>query len=181
MKRIELIRHGPVINPEKRIYGWNDIPLSEPPEKILDVISKETINKTSIVITSDLQRCRTAADCLANFYNLPILITDQIREQSFGDWENMTWNEVKSDYPYEWQRFFEDWVHKRPPNGDSFMDVYQRVIRFLEKRRFYPNNEIWITHAGTIRAILTHVQNKSLFNVFDMDCAYYQSDTTYFD
>ncbi len=173
MKRVQLIRHGPVHNPEKRIYGWSDIPLSEPAENIIDVISNETLDGFSILITSDLQRCLNAAEALADCSGLPILITDRLREQSFGDWEGMTWDEVKTQYPKEWKQFFQDWIHARPPYGESFIEVSQRVIRFREERNSQPENEIWITHAGPIRAIVSHINNISLINAFDIECPFY--------
>lgn len=95
MKSICLLRHGPVVNPENRIYGWRDVELRDPPERILDVVSPNRIQRVTAIVTSDLQRCRSAAECLAIRYGIPLIVSDCIREQSFGDWEGMTWNEVK--------------------------------------------------------------------------------------
>ncbi len=176
---ITLVRHGPIKNSQKRIYGWSDIELSEPAATIGKYIPPALIERASMIVTSDLNRCLLAGEYLAETFSRPLIVTEQIREQSFGDWEGMTWDEVKESHPKQWRCFFDDWVYTKPPNGESFLEMSQRVVKFFKTRKPCKEIDLWITHAGPIRAILCATSNITLKRAFAFQCPFYGSKTVF--
>ena len=173
MKTIHLVRHGQVLNPERRIYGLSDIELLDPHKQILKVLPLESLRDVSVIVSSDLRRCRSSAECLAHHLNIPLIITEQLREQSFGDWEGLTWDEVRNMDVIRWECFFSDWINERPPGGESFSDMAKRILDYYRQRENKPGTELWITHAGPIRVVLCYAADKQLSTAFDYECPFY--------
>ena len=53
------------------------------------------------IYSSDLQRTRKSAQCIANKHGLEPITLPELRELSFGSWEGMSFTEVEATYPGE--------------------------------------------------------------------------------
>ena len=87
------------------------------------------------------------------------MLENNLVEQNFGDWSgkkiSKIWkiinkNEDKHNFSFISPEF-------SPPNGESFLEQSKRVKIWLKKLKLKAGQSILIiTHAGTIRAILSH-------------------------
>ena len=71
-------------------------------------------------------------------------------ELHFGDWEILTWDDIPRDTFDLWAH---DYANLAPPNGESFSQLLQRGVHFLEEiLTHYPIGNIAIvTHGVMIR------------------------------
>ena len=83
---------------------------------------------------------------------------------NFGDFENQKWDKIDSLLFSGWA---DDFVNNVPPNGESFLALYNRGIAFLEDAQTQQSSTVAIvTHAGIIRCLIGHVLGLPLENVF---------------
>ncbi|MEI4768937.1 histidine phosphatase family protein [Psychrobacillus sp. FJAT-51614] len=143
---ITLIRHLPTQgNQEKKYIGWSDEPiLAGMKTKILSQEIKQ-------VVGSDLLRCRQTAKQL--FKEIPYIVNEKLRECSFGDWEEKTYNKLKEDSLY--QAWLNSPRQLAPPNGESLEKMEERVLEGFYHVVNEFENPVIITHGGPIRFLLT--------------------------
>ena len=150
------IRHAPVINPDGWIYGQSDLEADLSNEYQFDLLA-EQLPDDAIWITTTLQRARKTAGKLAGNISPKTIVSeeDSLREQAFGDWEKVRWNEIPAQ---ESEAYWQDPARNRMPNGESFTDVVSRVSATVEKLNndHSGGNIIAVAHAGSIRAAICH-------------------------
>lgn len=160
---VYLIRHTSVDIPSGICYGRTDVPLAVTFMKECIPIMQH-LPVISTVYSSPLQRCTLLADQLTSDY----IIDPSLQEYNFGEWEMQSWDAIKqSAIASKW---FADFVHQRPPNGDTYEELQSRIIRFW-KDIIMPQAEkrlplAIITHAGIIRALLSHLLHIPLEHSF---------------
>ena len=183
-----LLRHTkPDIQPNI-CYGWTDLDLDPlfKTEHLPAVLSKFENSRKQNLITegkklefqkiysSPLQRCRILATevAIAVGYQKEIIESDLLKEINFGDWEMKSWDEIYS-YP-QGKRWFDNYMNERTPNGESFMDLEERLRRFLaEIGDESKNNDVLVvTHAGAIRAIMLILGRIKRTEIFETKLAY---------
>lgn len=84
------------------------------------------------------------------------LLEPAFSEQSFGEWEPVSWDKIEQDDPVSYARYWKDPVGEIPPAGESFHQLYTRVAQGIETHNAdYTGQDIVVTsHAGPIRAAL---------------------------
>ena len=155
--KLFLIRHAPV----KEITGFFS---QHNPDAI---IKKNKIKKLATCLpdhcnwyVSPLKRTIQTAEALSRYKQYSkIIIENNLVEQSFGDWSGKKISEIwklinknkdKHNFSFISPEF-------SPPNGESFLEQSKRVEIWLKKLKLKAGESILIiTHAGTIRAILSH-------------------------
>ena len=167
--KITLIRHTSLQVASGVCYGQSDIEVAN------TFASEVTLTKSKIkdisfdaVYTSPLQRCAKLAQAL----NLQNTIHDQrLMELHFGDWEMCAWDDIPREIFDVWAH---DYANKSPPNGETFMQLQQRGLSFLDEvlSRHLNENIAVITHGGMIRALLAHVLNMELKGLFRFNIDY---------
>lgn len=165
---VELIRHGEPVG-GRRYRGTTDDPLSEEGWRQME---KATLagGPWQRIITSPLRRCREFAVVLGRRCCVPVIEDARLREQGFGVWEGCTPEELRREDSGQLQRFYADPISHAPQGAeplDVFLDrVGQAWFEILAR---HPGERLLVIgHAGTIRAIISHVLNvppKSLFRV----------------
>src|SRR5262249_60280191 len=79
-----------------------------------------------------------------------------LAEQSFGEWQGLTYDELRHSRGGAFHRFWHAPAHERAPGGESFLDMLDRVGRTVHRliaaRR--GRDIIAVAHGGTIRAAL---------------------------
>ena len=150
------IRHAPVINPEGKLYGQLDINVDLSDSEKFEALAGVLPDKAEWVTTS-LTRAKKTADLLSEIVMLdaPAIEIDNFLEQSFGDWEGSSWDDIT---PSASKAFWKDPANNRIPNGESFADVVKRVSPEVEglNNQYTGKDIIAVTHTGSIRAAIAH-------------------------
>jgi probable phosphoglycerate mutase len=100
---------------------------------------------------------------------LPLQVSPELREISLGDWEGVSFREIKERFPEEYEARGRDLENWRPPGGESFADCRKRVLPSLQKiLSVSQGNVLLVGHAGVNRTILCGalgIPIKSLMNI----------------
>ncbi|MBR0499457.1 MAG: alpha-ribazole phosphatase family protein [Bacteroidales bacterium] len=142
-----LIRHTAVDVPTGTCYGQTDVPLkpSFEEEAAITKAALEAFGPIDHAFTSPLSRCtRLAAFCgYADAERDP-----RILEIDFGEWEMMLFDDITDPHLQEW---YADHINTPVTGGESFMQQYQRVSRFLDELKEKPWNRVAVfAHGGVL-------------------------------
>ena len=153
-----LIRHAPVDNPEKRIYGASDKSANTSDTTAFQKLAQRLPRK-GIAITSHLRRTQQTLDALVSS-GLEIseqIIENRLGEQDFGDWTGKTYEEIRFLFGDDYDKFWITPAKEKPPNGENFIEVINRVKECILEctQKFKGRDVICISHGGVIRAALT--------------------------
>ncbi len=150
------VRHPEVETP-RSIVGQRDVRLSDRGRAQIDALIA-ALPAASRVITSDLSRCLEVANRLGS----PV-VDARWREQSFGEWEGRTWDDVDG------RDYLEHWLTAAPPGGESIAQVRARVAEALAE---VDHEAIVVTHAGPIRCVLSLTRGITLEQAFAIPVEY---------
>ena len=167
---IYLVRHTTPDIEKGICYGQADIGVGEGFEKekatILEKLPFKTMNTTTKIYSSPLQRCKL----LATSFGQPVLYDERLKELDFGNWELQPWNAIAKVDIDPWM---EDFVNVRVTNGESYIDLEKRVLAFFEEVVTQKQDKlIIVTHAGVIRALLANITNTALKDSFSISLSY---------
>lgn len=173
--KITFIRHTSLNIESHLCYGQTDVDVSLSFDREQKTL-KAKLDKYvfDAIYSSPLQRCVKLAHAL----NIGDPIQDhRLKELHFGDWEMKSWDDIPREHFNSW---IKDYANLAPPNGETFYDLQQRGIAFLNDMKETHRNEhiAVVSHGGMIRAVLAHALDiplKSLFR-FNID---YASITTF--
>jgi broad specificity phosphatase PhoE len=166
---IYLIRHGE--DDENYIGGWSD--------KDLTVDGINQVNKTvkyivdnnleiNNIITSDIKRAETTASIISKQLDINYISDSSLRELNKGDL-----NGLDKNLSYEKYSEYIDGkvtIETKYPNGESMMDLYNRV-KDLYKKISKKDKLLIVTHRGVINMLYFILNNrlpdinKTQFNV----------------
>jgi len=164
---IYLVRHTSTILPKTFCYGQLDVELQKPYFMQFETILQQLPKDINTLYSSPLSRCKKLADYIVEKNKIEKLyFDDRLKELNFGSWEGKEWDNIS---PPELNIWMENFVKISTPNGESFTDLYNRSIAFLESIKSTTNTVI-ITHAGVIRSMLCYVNKKPLANAFNFSC-----------
>ncbi len=159
MTELIMIRHGETDINKKHLYcGWNEAGLNDrgmkEAERLRDVLAEEKID---IIYSSDLRRSLHTAEIINSVHSVSIIPSYGLRELNFGQWQDISFEEISSLYPEEYKKWIENWLSYRIPDGESMIDFYERVTQtsdeIIETNK---NSKILIvTHSGPIRCIMS--------------------------
>lgn len=144
---IVLIRHTSVDVPQGTCYGQTDVPVKTTFEQEAAETKKnlEPLGPFDKVYCSPLTRCVK----LATYCGYPDAERDnRIKELNFGAWEMQKFDEIKDPRMQEW---FDDYLNVPVTDGESFMQLYQRVAAFLDEVRQKPYERVAVfAHGGVL-------------------------------
>ncbi len=150
-----LLRHGePKI--KNSLLGKTDARLTPLGWKQLYASMKSTSGVTKI-ISSSLLRCSEFAKEWASGKQLPIEINDDLQECNFGEWDGISFEQIKQNDPENLSRFLVEPASFTPPGGEALID-FQRRIRRVTEEILNQNAEekiLIVTHAGVIRCLIS--------------------------
>lgn len=156
--RIYLVRHGEIAGSgEFRYNGQSEVPLTPRGMEQYRALSgrlKEA--PVAACYTSDLSRCMLGADILCAERGIRPIPRPELRELSFGEWEGLTWTELKERFPEEWRARMDDFVNVRPPGGENLLDLRERVLPVIREivERHRGEQALVVAHGGVNRIVL---------------------------
>jgi broad specificity phosphatase PhoE len=155
---VHLYRHGPVDTGGRRLaYGHTDVPLSRAGKRAHAalVAHARTLPRPDGILSSDLSRCRALAEALAETLDVPLRIEPALREQHMGDWEGRAWGDLSAADSAGIHAYWDDYANIAPPNGESLVDVRDRVRAFWQGAPELTGKRwIVVTHIGVIRCLM---------------------------
>jgi len=171
MITVYLIRHGEVQGnkegPEQTYAGRTDFPLTPQGHQqaaALEMALREI--DLDAIYCSSLQRTRQTAEAVAVAHGLEIVQDAAWDELDYGDWEELTVTQIEAGWGDLWQQRQADPVYVRPPHGENYEDVWQRLqpawIKLLES---HTDQAVAVfAHKGTIRILLAALLGMPLEN-----------------
>jgi probable phosphoglycerate mutase len=183
---IFLLRHGQIKGYDtKRFIGNTDVSLDHTgiEQALLWKESFASIHFNT-VYSSSLQRCLYTAQTICP--NQKIKTDHRINEINMGDWDGNTFAQIKKLKPEEFKKRGEQIFQFKPPNGESFKDLSDRVLPFfrelidnqehpnIKKTPDTPPNILIVTHAGVIRVLFCHLLGMNSDDLFKIKLGYAQ-------
>lgn len=167
---IYLLRHGEteVETPPKRYIGQTDVPLSVKGRAQARWWARHLSGQFfEGLYGSDLKRVRETVEILTANQQIPIHLKPELREIHLGQWEGKTFTSVRRRFPSEFEARGLDFAGYRPPEGENFMDLQERVMPiFQDIVRAAGGNVLIVGHAGVNRVILCHVLGMPINHLF---------------
>jgi len=147
--KLLLIRHTAVTGTDGLCYGRTDVKLAASFAAEAAAVRAALPPPPWTVYASPALRCRL----LAATFAAPVTVDPRLGEVDFGDWDGRAWDDLPRAALDGWCT---DFVHARPPGGESFTDLIARAEDFVadSARRHAGGRVLAVTHAGVIRALL---------------------------
>ncbi len=149
------VRHAPVTINNGCIYGQFDLSCDTGDRAAFARLA-QSLPRDAVWVVSNLCRTHeTAAAIKAEGLAGPdAIIVPEFAEQHFGAWQGRSYASLAGRAQEEYHQFWLAPAHHRPPGGESFDDLVQRVRRAIVQlnRDFAGRDIIAVAHGGTIRA-----------------------------
>ncbi len=161
MVRWLLVRHGETAwNAEGRVQGQTDTPMSERGRKQAEALGERLAGqKIDAAYASDLVRAWETARLALKGCSLEPQPAPLLRERSWGEWEGMTFAEVRKRFPDRYAAL-RDSVDVSPPGGESVLDLMYRTSDFVKGLEGLHGREdtlLVVGHGGCLNALLMNL------------------------
>jgi ribonuclease H / adenosylcobalamin/alpha-ribazole phosphatase len=158
--RMILVRHGSTaLTAQGRYSGRVDVPLSSSGVTEAAAVAGRLpalASSVDAIVSSPLVRCVDTARAIGDaFGGIPVETDDDLIECDFGDFEGMTFGEVRERYPAE----LDAWLGSTavpPPGGESFQVVSLRVRRAVKRMlaSYTGKTIVVVSHVTPIKMVL---------------------------
>ncbi len=176
MPVLYLLRHGCIETPDPKCFlGQLDVALSQKGLQQAEFWGKALSDVSfSSIWSSDLNRTLKTAEMIATYTHAPIFQVKELREIGLGQWDGQPMTAIQHRFPKLWEERGANMDRFRPPGGESFMDLHDRVVPFFHQCILaqISGNSLIVTHAGVIRVLLCHVLQVPIANVFSIPSRY---------
>jgi len=172
--KLILVRHGETEENIKKIIQGQSLhgKLSskgiEQSKKIAEDLKQRRID---IIYSSDLKRASNTSKIIAKFHkDSPLILTEELRERNWGEFEGKTKGEVGWDkISHKYHKGFE-----KPKNGEDLNEFHQRVKNFLDKIKMkHPSQTILVVcHKNFIRNLIGIIKQKKVVETYDFGFVY---------
>lgn len=157
--RIYLIRHGQVNGYRTfPVYGHTDVALTEVGMLQMERVAQRLRHtEPAAIYSSDLQRAAKGAQAIASYHDVPLYALKELREMRFGDWEGLTIQGIRDQFPDELLKRSENILQYRAPgNAESIADLFDRIDRAFERiqKEQEGRDVVIVAHGGVNRVIL---------------------------
>lgn len=125
--------------------------------------------------TSDLSRAVQTAYIIGRFLNCNNIKKEKLlRERNFGIWEGKTLDEIKERWKEDFERWKKDPLNFYPPEGESTLELKERVEKVLKeiKEKHRGETVCIVAHGGVNRVIICSFLGLSLKNIFSIEQDY---------
>lgn len=165
--RLVFIRHGETDwNFEGRLQGQQDIPLNargraqaaQAGRRLAKIVGAGRLSAGELpFVASPLARTRETMEIARGAIGLPprdYAVDPRLMELTFGDWEGLTWPQVKARAPEaaSW-REGDKWNYT-PPGGESYAMLEERLSPWLDE---VDRDLVAVSHGGVARVLMALV------------------------
>lgn len=172
--RLYLVRHGEVVN--HGVYnGHTDVDITPRGVKQMESLrDRLREKKIAAVYASDLRRTLLGAAIIGQPHDLQPQSFPQFREMNFGRWQGLTYGEVMEKYPEDIPQWLQDLETFRIPQGESLIDVQQRVLPKLEEliAKHQGEDFVLVCHGAVNRLIIADALHLPLAHVLRLEQDY---------
>lgn len=162
-----ITRHGQTEwNVHGRLQGHLDSPLTELGITQAGQLSNalEDVDFDAIYSSPSLRAVHTS-EIMRRQRSVDIVIEERLREINMGSWEGMELTEVELQFPHEHETYWNNPAMYVPSNGgESFGDVFNRVVPFIESIAAHDENKtvMIVTHTVTLKCIMSYFEKRPL-------------------
>ena len=177
---IYLVRHGEcafIKENESYCIGLTDLPLSERGRRqAADLAAYFADKNISAVYHSFLLRSKQTAELLSNG-KFPVIQADGLEEIDMGEWDGLSFREIRDKYPGLYEKRGKSIAHVVPPGGESFIKglarfsaALERILNEADKSRSEVSgaNIVIVSHAGVNRVFLCEILDLNLNKVLSV-------------
>ena len=162
--KLFFIRHGQTDwNVKGKIQGSCDIELNDTGIIQAEELSNKVLEnkyKFSKIYSSPQRRAVRTAEILSRATNVEYISIEGLEEINLGEWEGLSWAEVKEKYPIEYEKWYANRRYAKPPKGESYQDMVQRVLTSIHKIvNENCDNAVIVTHSAVIMCIQCYLTN----------------------
>ena len=155
-RQLVLWRHGRTSwNLEQRFQGQTDIPLDDVGiSQAKNAASLLQHLKPSYIVSSDLSRANQTGSMLAELLNLQITKDKRFRETAHGEWEGLTYPELKNKFAEQYQNWSNGEEIRPGTTGETRSEVAQRMVEGIyDHMKLVPDGNVFVvaTHGGAAR------------------------------
>jgi len=157
LKRLILVRHGETEwNRQHRYQGQAGLPLNEVGLQQAGLLAARLESEdVDVIYASDLDRAVQTAQVIAGRHGLPVRVDQRLREMSFGDWEGLSYAEIRAGWPDGLNAWVNDSLSAAPPGGETLAEVAARMQSFLDDVIVRGGRAILVvSHGGPLRVLL---------------------------
>ncbi len=174
--RLYLLRHGELVTSKKWIYvGHMDVELNEAgAAQVGRAAARFEHIKVDGLYSSDLIRTKESAAIIGGVIKRSVTASPELREINLGRWEGLTLSEIRDRFEHEFSMRSMDLAEYRIEGGESFRDVYERVMPFLSKclSLHKGGTVLMVAHGGVNRVIICDALGLPLDNCVRIDQNY---------
>lgn len=154
--RLYLVRHGQTDwNVQKRAQGHTDRPLDD-----TGLLQAKRVGKAFLdlpverILTSDLKRAHETAVEISHRTKVPLEVMPSLRERGFGQWEGQNFAEIAIRFGFEADFRGVTRNEVTPPGGESFVEVWDRLVAVVADVKSRNENTAIVAHGGTCSLLM---------------------------
>ncbi len=162
-----ITRHGETEwNIQSRFQGWKNSPLTElgikQAESLRKRMSTIPLNK---IYASPTERAAKTAEIIRGDRDIEIIQDIDLREMGFGNWEGLTYDEIKAINEAELHNLIYNPSKYVSDMGEDYKTFTERIIGAVDRIILkHPNESVLIvTHGISLKVMLSY------FNHLDLD------------
>ncbi|MDO4328760.1 MAG: histidine phosphatase family protein [Lachnospiraceae bacterium] len=173
-KTIYLLRHAEPLHAgnSRRCVGLTDVPITDYGRREAGKLKTWFRDKgIRRIYTSPLKRCRQTAEMIADG-QMEVIPMEGLHEMEVGQWENMTFREIREKYPKEYEERGKNLGYYAPPGGESFQQAGLRFSESLKPVLDGAEDAIVVAHGGVNRGFVCLQQGISFNQVMNIPQPY---------
>ena len=148
--RLWLLRHAQPLVAPGMCYGASDVAADPAATGQAALAWCKVLPSGVRVISSPLQRCADLAKQICELRpDVPWCTDPRLAEMDFGRWEGRPWDQIDRAELEAWTSNFSHW---RCGGAECVHDVMTRVASAWDEAQCDVRPQVWVTHAGVIRA-----------------------------
>jgi len=171
-----LVRHGATDANLQRPYVLQgrgmDLPLNDRGRRQAECVRK-LFERTAIaaIYSSPLRRAFETAQAIAEPHRLDVATIDALIECDVGRWEGMAWDQIRAEFPREYEDFQRDQSQFPYLGGETYRDVSLRALPVLTDllERHAGRSVVAVAHNVVIRACVATLLGIPLVRAKDVN------------